>query len=455
MGWVLRLVEIGIDGSSRSVDVLEIVRPGDLGDLADLGLSLADSRQLLAQVQQAVVAAQSRDHAARRPTCRSCTAPCQVKDYRPHRIATLFGQVTLRLPRFRCANCGGAEAGVGWPAHCRSTPGLDQIRAHLSALMPYRIAAGLLEHLLPVDAGIHGETVRRRTLRLGEQLRGTAAAEPAAPAAAITLTLDATFIRSCEAGQRHLEVRLGNVETSDGARQIFASVARTDTPIEALIRRGLKDVGQNADTELTTFTDGCSGLRSILADAGVTMRPFLDWFHIAMRLRHAEQVAGSLSADTREREHAKAVIVEQIDRLHWRIWNGKAKDAKVTLEHIIKVMPAFQGEPGGRKKDPSSRRLWTALREIDRYLSSQSAWLVNYAERHRAGLRVGTALTEGAANFLVNRRMNKSQQMRWSRRGADLLLQVRCAVLNGKLDPGFGQLFNAQANPSSEAAIAA
>jgi hypothetical protein len=30
--------------------------------------------------------------------------------------------------------------------------------------------------------------------------------------------------------------------------------------------------------------------------------------------------------------------------------------------------------------------------------------------------------------------MNKSQQMRWSRRGADLLLQVRAAVLNGEFD---------------------
>ena len=43
----------------------------------------------------------------------------------------------------------------------------------------------------------------------------------------------------------------------------------------------------------------------------------------------------------------------------------------------------------------------------------QSDWLVNYGERHRAGLRVGMALTEGTANFLVNRRMAKSQQMRW------------------------------------------
>jgi hypothetical protein len=152
-----------------------------------------------------------------------------------------------------------------------------------------------------------------------------------------------------------------------------------------------------------------------------------------MRLQHAEKTAGTLLADTPEREHARAVIVAEVDRLHWRIWNGKAKDAKVTLERIRAVMPAFQGESGGRKRDPPSRRLWTALREIDRYLSSQSAWLVNDAERHRAGLRVGTSITEGTANFLVNRRMNKSQQMRWSRRGADLLLQARCAGINGKL----------------------
>ena len=96
--------------------------------------------------------------------------------------------------------------------------------------------------------------------------------------------------------------------------------------------------------------------------------------------------------------------------------------------------------------------MWKALREIDRYLSNQSAWLVNYAERHRAGL--GTSLTEATANFLVNRRMNKSQQMRWSRRGADLLLQVRCAVLNSKLGSGFGQLFKSSRS-CSDLAMAA
>src|SRR5271157_116987 len=92
---------------------------------------------------------------------------------------------------------------------------------------------------------------------------------------------------------------------------------------------------------------------------------------------------------------------------------------------------------------------------LDGYLSGQSKWLVNYAERHRAGLRVGTALTEATANFLVNRRMNKSQQMRWTRGGADLLLQVRCAVYNGTLGSGFGQRFQPANDPYPPTAIAA
>ena len=126
-----------------------------------------------------------------------------------------------------------------------------------------------------------------------------------------------------------------------------------------------------------------------------------------------------LSSDGPERAAAKAVIVEEVERLRWRLWNGKAKDAKVSIDRIRSVMHHYRGERGSRRSIAPSRKLWTALRALDDYLIGQSDRLVNYGERHRAGLRVGTALTEGTANFLVNRRMNRSQQMRWSRRGAD------------------------------------
>jgi hypothetical protein len=230
-------------------------------------------------------------------------------------------------------------------------------------------------------------------------------------------------------------------ETDGGVIRLTQGCCSADTNIVALIDRQLDAVGRAGDTELTGFTDGCPGVRSILAAAGVTAPPILDWFHIAMRLQHLKQIADGLSTDDTARGEAKEAIVEEVERLRWRLWNGKARDAQISIDRIRQVMHAFQGEPNCQRSEAPSRKLWTALAKLNGYLCGQSNWLVNYAERHRAGLRVGTALTEATANFLVNRRTNKSQQMRWTRRGADLLLQVRSAVYNGTLGTVSGQRF--------------
>jgi hypothetical protein len=447
MEWTLRLVGTGIDGQSRSV---AISRPDGLGDIANLGITLCEAKQLLGEVQQQVVADQATTHATFRPDCRSCGGRCHVKDWQSHRIATLFGEVRLRLPRVLCPSCGCGKTGVSWPSHCRSTSELKELQARLSALMPYRVAADVLQHLLPIDAGKSPETLRSHTLQVGKQLANAAAEKPPVAAAAISISLDSTFVRSREDGERHLEVRVGNVETFDGGRQVFGAVARTETDITALIQRTLETVGQTDTTELTAFTDGCPGLRAILANVGVTTTPILDWFHIAMRLQHAKLTAANLSTDDASRVTAKATIINEVERLNWRIWNGKAKNAQRSIKRIRRVMHVFKGERSQGAKGVASRKLWHALHAIDKYLRGQAAWLVNYAERFRAGERVGTSITEGTANFLVNRRMNKSQQMRWSRRGADLLVQVRCAVYNGTLGAGFGQRFDriADADPA-------
>ncbi len=81
-----------------------------------------------------------------------------------------------------------------------------------------------------------------------------------------------------------------------------------------------------------------------------------------MRLQHLTQVAGSLSSDDPERVAAKAVIVEEVERLRWRLWNGKAQDAQISLDRIRAVLHHFQGEPDSRRSVAPSRKLWTALR---------------------------------------------------------------------------------------------
>ena len=114
MEWTLRLVGAEIDGQSRSFDVMAITRPDGLGEIANLGLTLAEAKRLLAQVQQQVVAAQARHHAMFRPDCQSCGRRYHAKGWRPHRIATLFGEVRVKLPRLACAGGGCARpASVG------------------------------------------------------------------------------------------------------------------------------------------------------------------------------------------------------------------------------------------------------------------------------------------------------------------------------------------------------
>jgi hypothetical protein len=102
-------------------------------------------------------------------------------------VATHLGQVTVRLPRFRCTGCDAIETGVGWPSHCRSTPEFDQLQAHFAGVMPYRVAADLLKQVFPIDAGKDPETVRRHTLKIGATLRIDAVTRPEMAAAAVAM----------------------------------------------------------------------------------------------------------------------------------------------------------------------------------------------------------------------------------------------------------------------------
>jgi hypothetical protein len=75
VAWIVRLVETGAGGDVRSTDVMEIAQPGDLRDIAHLGLSLAEAKQVLAGIQRETVDAQARDHAVRGQAAAPAGAP--------------------------------------------------------------------------------------------------------------------------------------------------------------------------------------------------------------------------------------------------------------------------------------------------------------------------------------------------------------------------------------------
>ena len=73
MEWILKLAAAGDEGPC--VEIMEISKPDDLGDIANLGLTLTEAKQLLAWVQREMSAARGREHAVRRPVCPTTGIP--------------------------------------------------------------------------------------------------------------------------------------------------------------------------------------------------------------------------------------------------------------------------------------------------------------------------------------------------------------------------------------------
>ena len=71
------------------------------------------------------------------------------------------------------------------------------------------------------------------------------------------------------------------------------------------------------------------------------------------------------------------------------------------------------------------------------YLERNEAALVHYAARRRGGEPIATSFVESAVDEIIAWRMNKAQQMRWSRATVQPFLDVRTAVLNDTLELAF------------------
>ena len=83
---------------------------------------------------------------------------------------------------------------------------------------------------------------------------------------------------------------------------------------------------------------------------------------------------------------------------------------------------------------------------FETYIRNNAAFITNYAERHRYGELISTAFVESTVNEVVSKRMAKKQQMRWTRKGAHLLLQVRVKTLNEDLRSHFENWYPALAS---------
>ena len=82
----------------------------------------------------------------------------------------------------------------------------------------------------------------------------------------------------------------------------------------------------------------------------------------------------------------------------------------------------------------AARKVARLLRDLETYISGQSDIIIDYATAGDQDEPISTAVTENTVQWLLIRRMNARQQIRWSPRGAHLMLKVRSATANGTLE---------------------
>ena len=90
--------------------------------------------------------------------------------------------------------------------------------------------------------------------------------------------------------------------------------------------------------------------------------------------------------------------------------------------------------PHTRVSQPCSNSGRRLLRDLETYICGQSDIIIDYATTRHQDEPISTAVTESTVQRLLHRRMNAQQHMRWSPRGAHLMLKVRAATANGTLE---------------------
>jgi len=273
--------------------------------------------------------------------------------------------------------------------------------AHLS----FSTVAELLQDVLPVDTGLHQETVRQHVMATADRLEAEIGLEQfvydggcqrdieSSPERGppITVGLDGGYIRGRErppGGTGCFEVIAGKSMPEKGVAKVFALVRRVDKKP----KRRLRNV---------QLMQTARGVRS--PATGV----------------------------------AKEFNLKKLARVKWFLWHGNVMRADDTLSNLIDEVDGYARRTAKR----GGLRNWCSRSYLARW-RNLAPTLTIMPERSLttgSGADVANASRPDLSNLnqLIAKRFVKKQQMRWTPQGAHLLLQVRVHVLNDELGAAF------------------
>jgi DNA-binding ferritin-like protein (Dps family) len=449
------------DGEPETVEEIGRLERGPLQP-DDLGLSIAEAKDLLHGMQKTLVAAQISDYLAAFHTCPNCAAPRASKGRHTIAYRTVFGKINLSSPRLydcRCQNHGrhsSSPLAALLTTHC--APELLYLETKFASLMSYGLSVEILSEVLPIAEAINPTTMQRHLHHVAERMEGELGEErgifiegcPATwvklppPGPPMTVGLDGGYVHASDQKSRTegwFEVIAGKSVQADGDAKVFAFVNTYDTKPKRRLHELLKSQGLQMNQQVVFLSDGGDTVREMQNYLSPESEHLLDWFHITMRLTVMRQMLQGMRTELKPDKTTAEVIAllsdfdKHLDSVKWNLWHGNVLHALDGIAALDDALDMLEENPANKKK------LEKAVRELRSYIEANQSFIPNFGDRYRHNETISTAFVESTVNYVISKRFVKKQQMRWTQRGAHLLLQARTQVLNDELRKTFDRWY--------------
>src|SRR5262252_1567576 len=229
----LQLVLCNDQGDEEAVtDVLTLNKNHQR--IEHLGLTLAESKQLLNTLQQHLLQQQVTTFLDTCADCPDCGTPLHLKARSRRSFRTLFGTFTFDSPRLEYCDCTRDKTSSFRPLSALLTesvaPELLYMEAKWSSLVSYGMSLDALQDFLPLELSLDVKTVRYDTLKGAKRLEAESGEEQASviegdpsewerlprPDGSFTVGIDGGYMRNWVDKKHTFEVIIGKSMLSFG-----------------------------------------------------------------------------------------------------------------------------------------------------------------------------------------------------------------------------------------------
>jgi len=440
-------VQIVIEHEGDDTPIIEEVACLWRGDLCPetLGLSLDEGKGLLARIQETMVTHQAADYVEEQRACSHCGKRRGNKGKHELVYRSLFGKLHILSPRLYTCTCQPQEnrsfSPVAELLSERTAPEFLYLQAKWASLMSYGLTVDLLEEVLPLQASI--STVIDHTHAVAEQLEAELGVEQVMliegcerewealpdPGEPLIVGIDGGYVHARDGDNRKagwFEVIVGKSMQAGSEAKRLAFVNDYDQKPKRRLYEMLESQGLQMNQAITFLSDGGDTVRNLQLYLSPQAEHLLDWFHVTMRITSLQQMAKGLP-----NEESVPDVASSLDSTKWYLWHGNVFMALEKLDALDFDFTCYEGD------SPTVQKVWKAVNDFHHYISVNRPFIPNYDARYRYGETISTAFVESTVNEVISRRMVKQQQMRWTKQGAHLLLQVRTQTLNDELRDTF------------------